>query len=79
MASAKSRETATITEFDAVTATGDLTMVADGTGRENGAPVIVRTTVTLRGTALSISRASRKPGEPFLMRDAYAFTPAGPQ
>ncbi len=73
MTSGKTREVATITELDVVPGTSDFTMVADGTGSENDATVMVRTILTRRGGDLSISRASRKPGEPFLMRDAYAL------
>ena len=53
------------------TGPGDLTLVFDGKGRENDAPVMVRTIVARRGETLSITRMTRAPSAPFLMRHAY--------
>ncbi|RKH05170.1 S41 family peptidase [Corallococcus carmarthensis] len=53
----------------------ELTLVADGSGHENGAPVEVRTVLTRRGDVLSLSRLTRRPGEPFLLRHVYRLTP----
>ncbi|WP_404365468.1 S41 family peptidase [Corallococcus coralloides] len=56
----------------------ELTLVAEGTGHENGAPVEVRTVLTRRGDALSLSRLTRRPGEPFLLRHVYRLAPQEP-
>ena len=53
--------------------TTDLTLVAEGTGKDNGHEVAVRIVVTRRGPRLGISRLTAKRGEPFLMRDAYTL------
>ncbi len=49
----------------------DLTLVAEGTGVENGSRVAVRVVLTRRGDTLSIGRQSHGPGQPWLMRDGY--------
>ena len=74
----RSTDRAAIIEFDCVPKTGELTLVADGKATENGAPVIARTIVTRRGARLRITRMTRKPGQPFLMRDAYELTAISP-
>jgi hypothetical protein len=51
-------------------AAGDLTLVADGKGEENGHPVDVRMVLTRRGDRLSAARLTRRPGEPYLLRHA---------
>ncbi|MBN8469801.1 hypothetical protein JYJ95_25115 [Corallococcus exiguus] len=53
----------------------ELTLVAEGTGHEDGAPVEVRTVLTRRGDVLSLSRLTRHPGEPFLLRHVYRLAP----
>jgi hypothetical protein len=45
--------------------------MAEGTGEENGAPVLVRLILTRRGTRLSLARLKRHRGEPFLLRHGY--------
>lgn len=52
----------------------EMTLVFDGTGRENGVPVSARTIVARRGDTLSITRMTRASGAPFLMRHAYLLT-----
>lgn len=52
----------------------DLTLVALGTGRDNGAEVAVRAVVLRRGDTLTISRATRLPGQPWLLRHVYRLT-----
>lgn len=52
----------------------ELTLVAEGTGNENGASVEVRTVLARRGDVLSLSRLTRRPGEPFLLRHAYRLS-----
>jgi hypothetical protein len=71
----QNREVQSITEFDVSGGADDFTMISEGTGTENNAKVLIRTIVTRRGNRLGISRQSRKPGEPFLMRDAYLLEP----
>lgn len=56
---------------------GDLILIAVGSGVENGAPVEVRLVVLRRADALSISRSSRLPQQPWLLRHVYRFTLAG--
>lgn len=52
----------------------ELTVVAEGSGHENGSPVEVRTVLIRRGTVLSLSRLTRHPGEPFLLRHVYRLS-----
>ncbi|RKG68867.1 hypothetical protein, partial [Corallococcus terminator] len=52
----------------------ELTLVAEGRGEENKQPVEVRTVLTRRGAVLSISRLTRRPGEPFLLRHVYRLS-----
>ena len=54
-------------------AAGDLTLVADGKGEENGHPVDVRMVLTRRGDRLSAARLTRRPGEAYLLRHAYSL------
>jgi hypothetical protein len=56
---------------------GDLTLVAEGRGQDNGVAVAVRTIVTRRGDALSIARLTQVAGEPFLLRHGYVLGRAG--
>ncbi|NOK33022.1 hypothetical protein HMI49_07415 [Corallococcus exercitus] len=53
----------------------ELTLVAEGSGHENGATVEVRTVLSRRGDVLSLARLTRRPGEPFLLRHAYRLSP----
>lgn len=55
---------------------GALTLVADGTGTENGRTVMVRTILTRDGQVLRLSRMSRTAGQPFILRHAYQLRPA---
>ncbi|MCY1044400.1 S41 family peptidase [Corallococcus sp. bb12-1] len=52
----------------------ELTLVAEGRGQENTLPVEVRTVLTRRGAVLTISRLTRRPGEPFLLRHVYRLS-----
>lgn len=54
----------------------NLTLVAFGAGVENDARVEVRTAVLRGGDDLSISRATRLPGQPWLLRHVIRLTPA---
>ena len=54
---------------------GGLTLVLEGTGRENGREVLVRTILTRNGEALRITRQSRTAGKPFIMRHSYELRP----
>lgn len=71
----KEGEPMTVTRYRG-NAKGELILLALGSGVENGAPVEVRSVVMRRGPALSISRASRLPGQAWLLRHIYRFTPA---
>lgn len=72
----QSRETMAVVELRRA-AGGALTLVADGRGRENGQPVMVRTILTRDGNLLRLTRMSRQPGQPFIMRHSYQLRPAG--
>ncbi|MBB6249666.1 S41 family peptidase [Nitrospirillum iridis] len=50
---------------------GDLTLVAQGTGVENGHPVGLRVILARRGGTVSVTTLSAGPGQPYLMRHAY--------
>ena len=67
----KDAETMTVVERRGGPKAGDLTLVAEGRGEENGAAVAVRTILTRRTGELSITRQTQAPGGPFLLRDAY--------
>ena len=54
-------------------AAGDLTLVADGKGQENGRAVEVRMVLTRRGDVLTAARLTRQPGEAYLLRHAYSL------
>lgn len=70
-----SRETMTVSELRR-SRDGALTLVLDGTGNENGKAVIVRTILTRDGETLRITRQSRSPGQPFIMRHSHQLRPA---
>ncbi len=53
------------------TADGSLTVVLDGTGNENGQAVIARTIMTLDKGTLRLTKLTRTPRMPFLMRHSY--------
>ncbi len=55
---------------------GALTLVLDGTGRENGVAVLLRTILTRDAGTLRITRQSRTAGQPFIMRHSYQLRPA---
>ena len=65
-----------VVEFRSGGRADDVTLVAEGPGQDNGQPVRVRMVLTRRGDLLSISRSTRRPGEPFLLRHAYRFANA---
>jgi hypothetical protein len=67
-------EAMTIVERRGGPRAGDLTLVAEGHGQENGLPVAVRTIVTRRADRLSISRLTQRPGQPYLLRHGYEFS-----
>lgn len=71
----KGRETMAISELRR-SSDGSLTMVLDGTGNENGKPVIIRTILTRDKAMLRITRQSRSAGQPFIMRHSYQLRPA---
>jgi hypothetical protein len=52
----------------------DLTLVADGEGEENRVPVKVRLVLARRADLLTLSRLTRRDGEPFLLRHADRLT-----
>lgn len=54
----------------------DLTLEAEGTGVENKQTVAVRTTITQTGDALTITRLTHLPGQPWLVRHVYRLARA---
>jgi hypothetical protein len=71
----KSSETMAIAEFRRG-ANGSVTLVADGSGEENGRKVMVREILTREGPVLRLTRMSRAAGQPFIMRHSYQLRPA---
>jgi hypothetical protein len=71
----KSSETMDIAEFRR-SANGSVTLVADGSGEENGRKVMVREILTRDGPVLRLTRMSRTAGQPFIMRHSYQLRPA---
>ena len=71
----KSSETMAIAEFRRG-ANGSITLVADGSGEENGRKVMVREILTRDGPVLRLTRMSRTAGQPFIMRHSYQLRPA---
>ncbi len=71
----KSSETMTIAELRR-SANGSVTLVADGSGEENGRKVMVREILTRDGPVLRLTRMSRTAGQPFIMRHSYQLRPA---
>ena len=71
----KSSETMAIAEFRRG-ANGSVTLVADGSGEENGRKVMVREILTRDGPVLRLTRMSRTAGQPFIMRHSYQLRPA---
>ncbi|MFA9218341.1 MAG: S41 family peptidase [Sphingomonadaceae bacterium] len=49
----------------------ELTLVAEGRGQDNGQDVEVRSVLTRRAGILTLSRQTRLPGQPWLLRHAY--------
>lgn len=70
-----SREVLAVAELRRSSA-GALTIVADGSGEENGRKVMVREILTRDGPVLRITRQSRTAGQPFIMRHSYQLRPA---
>jgi hypothetical protein len=52
-------------------ADGAITLVLDGELTENGRTRVARTVLTRSGNLLRLTRMTRSPGEPFLMRHSY--------
>jgi hypothetical protein len=75
IAGERAEETLTVTELRRAPG-GAITLVADGRGEENGRLVLVRETLTRDGPVLRITRMSRAPGQPFIMRHSYQLRPA---
>lgn len=71
----KSRETMAIAELRR-SANGSVTLVAEGSGKENGRTVMVREILTRDGPVLRLTRMSRSAGQPFIMRHSYQLRPA---
>ena len=71
----KSSETMAIAELRR-SANGSITLVADGSGEENGRKVMVREILTRDGPVLRLTRMSRTAGQPFIMRHSYQLRPA---
>jgi hypothetical protein len=71
----KASETMAIAEFRRG-ANGSVTLVADGSGEENGRKVMVREILTRDGPVLRLTRMSRTAGQPFIMRHSYQLRPA---
>jgi Peptidase family S41 len=71
----KSSETMAIAELRR-SANGSITLVADGSGEENGRKVMVREILTRDGPVLRLTRMSRAAGQPFIMRHSYQLRPA---
>ena len=51
----------------------DMTLEAEGTAEENKQPVAVRTQLERQGNALTITRLTQLPGQPWLTRHTYRF------
>ncbi len=51
----------------------DVTLEVEGTGEENKQPVAMRTLVARTGDALTITRLTQLPGQPWLTRHVYLF------
>jgi hypothetical protein len=75
IAGAKSRETLAVAEMR-TGANGAITLVLEGMGEENGGKVMVREILTRDGPVLRLTRMSRTPGQPFIMRHSYQLRPA---
>jgi len=75
IAGERAEETLTVTELRRAPG-GAITLVADGRGEENGRKVLVREILTRDGPVLRITRMSRAPGQPFIMRHSYQLRPA---
>jgi len=54
----------------------DVTLEAEGQGIENKQPVAVRTRLERHGDALTITRLTQLPGQPWLVRHIYRFVKA---
>ncbi len=70
LASGDGLSTARIVQLDATPA-GGLTLVMEGSARENGRAVMSRTILTQAGDRLRLTEMTRATGEPFLMRHSY--------
>lgn len=51
----------------------DITLEVDGTAEENKQPVAMRTLLNRAGDALTITRLTQLPGQPWLTRHVYRF------
>lgn len=52
----------------------DLTLVAEGSAKDNDVPVRTRSVLTRRGNILTVSRLTQLPGQPYMLRHAYYLT-----
>ena len=73
VATANARSVARVLQFDSTSA-GGLTLVTEGSARENGRLVISRVILTQKGNRLRLTQMTRVAGEPFLMRHSYGLT-----
>ena len=51
----------------------DITLEVEGSGEENKQPVAMRTLLNRTGAALTITRLTQLPGQPWLTRHVYRF------
>lgn len=63
---------ASVTTYRAGTG-ADVTLEVEGSGEENKRPVAMRTLVARTGDALTITRLTQLPGQPWLTRHVYRF------
>ncbi|MBU6167217.1 MAG: hypothetical protein KGQ52_13970 [Alphaproteobacteria bacterium] len=75
ISSGTSQERLAVTELRR-SAAGAVTLVADGSGSENGQTVMIRTILTRDMDRLRLTRLSRSAGQPFIMRHSYQLRPA---
>jgi membrane-associated protein len=62
-----------LTGLDAFVTQGKTDLILTGLGLENGQEVEIRQTITRDGDELKIARDTRKSGDEFVFRNAYAF------
>lgn len=57
-----------------MSADGAITLIFDGEATENGKAALARMIVTSSGSRLRLTRLTRNPGEPYLMRNSYELS-----